>query len=282
MLQTFIIVLREGFEAFLIVAIMLAYLKKTGQSRLAPAVYWAVGAAVAASAALAYLLSNGVDSETVTGIFGETLGYHINRFFNIESLREGILGLVAIIMVVSLVVHMWRTGHRMKQDMEKRLRSAANRSSRFLAFAGVFLFAFLMITREGMETALLLLQVHTSQIVTGALLGLGAAVLMALAWVRFSHLINLRRFFQVTAVYLLLFMAQVAIYTFHEFSEAGLFPNSDALHEATEPFSPDGLYGKWFSLVAITACALWLIGAWAVDRFKRRGGPGAVAETPAS
>jgi high-affinity iron transporter len=131
-----------------------------------------------------------------------------------------------------------------------------------------------MITREGMETALLLLQVHDSQIVTGALLGVGSAALMALAWVRFSHLINLKRFFQVTAVYLLLFMAQVAIYTFHEFTEVGFFPNSDALHEATEPFSPEGLYGKWFSLAAITACALWLLGAWAVDRYQRgRLGP---------
>ncbi len=268
MLQTFIIVLREGFEAFLIVAIMLAYLKKTDQKWLAPAIYWAVGAAVAASAALAYLLSNGVDSETVTGIFGENIGYYINRFFNIESLREGVLGVIAIIMVVSLVIHMWRTGHRMKQNMEKRLGAATTRSSRLLAFAGVFLFAFLMITREGMETALLLLQVHDPQIVTGAVLGLGAAILMAWLWARFSHLINLKRFFQVTAIYLLLFMAQVAIYTFHEFSEAGLFPNSDAIHEATEIYSPTGMYGKWFSVVMVAACALWLTGAWAADRLK--------------
>ena len=63
----------------------------------------------------------------------------------------------------------------------------------------------------------------------------------------FGHLINVKRFFQVTGIFLLLFMVQVGIYSFHEFSEAGLLPNSEVLHHATEKFSPDGLYGKWFS-----------------------------------
>jgi hypothetical protein len=54
----------------------------------------------------------------------------------------------------------------------------------------------------------------------------------------------------------------------HEFSEAGLLPNSEALHTATEKFSPDGLYGKWFSLVMISVCALWLLYGWVRDRMK--------------
>ena len=58
------------------------------------------------------------------------------------------------------------------------------------------------------------------------------------------------------------------IYSFHEFAEAGVLPNSDFLHEATEKFSPEGLYGKWFSLVMIAACALWLVAASVVDRLK--------------
>jgi len=91
---------------------------------------------------------------------------------------------------------------------------------------------------------------------------------MAWAWAQFGHLINVKRFFQVTGIFLLLFMAQVAIYTLHEFAEAGLLPNSEALHTATEKFSADGLYGKWFSVVMVGACAAWLLGAWAVDRLK--------------
>src|SRR5260370_41933023 len=100
------------------------------------------------------------------------------------------------------------------------------------------------------------------------MLGLAAAVALAWAWGQFGHLMKVRWFFQVTGIFLLLFMAQVAIYTFHEFAEAGLLPNSDALHAATEKFSPDGLYGKWFSLGMIVLCGLWLLGAWVFDRLK--------------
>jgi hypothetical protein len=64
-------------------------------------------------------------------------------------------------------------------------------------------------------------------------------------------------------------MIQVAIYSFHEFAEAGLLPNSEVLHAATEKFSPDGLYGKWFSPLMIMICGLWLFVFMA-----RRPGPG--------
>ena len=119
-----------------------------------------------------------------------------------------------------------------------------------------------------METALMLMQVRELTTRHGRIAGLGAAVLFALGWARFAHLINMKRFFQVTGIFLLLFMLQVGIYSFHEFSEAGLLPNSEVLHEATEKFSPDGLYGKWFSLVMISVCALWLVGGWLMDRLK--------------
>jgi high-affinity iron transporter len=126
-----------------------------------------------------------------------------------------------------------------------------------------------MITREGMETALMLMQVKDPNLINGALLGLLAAIAFAFGWARFGHLINVRRFFQVTGLFLLLFMVQISIYSFHEFSEAGLLPNSEFLHEATEKFSPDGLYGKWFSPIMIGICALWLLGAWLIDRRKK-------------
>jgi high-affinity iron transporter len=131
-----------------------------------------------------------------------------------------------------------------------------------------------------METALMLMQVKNTHLVTGALLGLGAAVLFALGWARLGHLINVRRFFQVTGVFLLLFMLQVGIYSFHEFSEAGLLPNSDMLHEATEKFSPDGVYGKWFSLLMISVCSLWLLAGWAFDRARNSRGNSLIAAQP--
>ncbi len=270
MLNSFIIVLREGFESFLLVAVILSYLHKSGQRWLSSAVYVALGLGLAASAALGYVLAKGIDDSRLVQIFGEGLGGSISQFLGNEAMREGVLGLIAMVMVGTLVVHMWRTGPKLRQRMHERLGEMSSRSSRLAALAGVFLFTFLMITREGMETALMLLQVRDSQLITGALLGLAAAVLFALGWVRYGHLINIKRFFQVTGIFLLLFMVQVGIYSFHEFSEAGVFPNSEMLHEATEKFSPDGLYGKWFSLVMILICALWLFAAWLNDRLQSR------------
>ena len=134
---------------------------------------------------------------------------------------------------------------------------------------GVFIFTVLMIAREGMETALLLLQIHEPRIVAGVTLGVLAAAGMSFLWTRFSSLINLKLFFQVTAIFLLLFVGQILIYSFHEFTEAGIFPHSEALHAATEVFSPEGLYGKWFSLGMVFICAVWLCGAWCVSKFSR-------------
>lgn len=249
MLQAFVIVLREGFESFLIAAIMLSYLRKSGRVGLSSAVYLGAGFSVLASAALAFVLIKGVNT----------------------PLWEGILGLVTIGLVGWLIVHMWRTAPRLKRDMESKLKGLSAKGSARLAFLGVFFFTAVNITREGMETALFLIQVRSMpQYVTGILLGLLATVAMCWAWVRFSKLINLKRFFQVTSVFLALFLVQIAIYSLHEFTEAGIFPQSEAWHLATEPYSPDGLYGKWFSLFSIALAAGWLLVAGLVDKSKRK------------
>ena len=268
MLNSFIIVLREGFESFLLVAVILAYLRKSGQQWLNSSVYIGIGLALAASAYLAYVLNTGVDDETVRRIFGDTIGGPISTFLANEALREAVLGAIAVVMVETLVIHMWRTGPKIQERMRERLSAVSSKSSSVAAVLGVFAFTFLMVTREGMETALLLMQVKDPNLINGALLGLCAAVAFALAWARFGHLLNVKRFFQVTGIFLLLFMVQVAIYSFHEFTEAELLPNSEMLHIATEKFSPDGLYGKWFSPIMIGICALWLVGAWLIDRAK--------------
>ncbi len=266
MLQSFIIVLREGFESFLLVAVIFSYLRKSGQRQLAPAVYWAITVALAVSGGLGYLLfqmQTGND-DWIRSHFGQTFA----GFLGNEALREAILGLLAIVMVASLVVYMWRTGPKLKEKMEERLGGVSIRRSGWTAYLGVFLFTVLTISREGMETALMLLQVRSPRLISGGLLGLGAAMAMAWAWGQFGHLINVKRFFQVTGIFLLLFMTQVAIFTFHEFAEAGVLPNSEALHAATEKFSPEGVYGQWFSVVMVGVCAAWLLGAWTLDRIR--------------
>ena len=247
MLEAFIIVLREGFEAFLIVAIIFAYLRKTGQRWLLLSVYAAILAAVCSSLALGYLIKQGIN----------------------QSFWEGVFGVIAIVFVGTLVIHMRRVGPHLMQRMNARLDSVSVDRPRFLAYLGVFLFTALMITREGMETALMLTQVR-GRYLTGALLGLAGATLLAIAWARFGHLINMKRFFQVTSIFLLLFIFQIALYSFHEFAEAGVFgARSDSWHAATEVWSPEGLYGKWISLAIVAVSSFWLLVALVGDRLRR-------------
>src|SRR5437773_7830320 len=111
---------------------------------------------------------------------------------------------------------MMKAGAKMKLDMETKLDRISSRSSRRLAYAGVFLFTLVMITKEGMETVLMLFQIHDTRLLTGVILGVLGATAISWAWVNVGHLINLRRFFQVTAIFLLLFMVQIGIYSFHE------------------------------------------------------------------
>lgn len=246
MLNALIIVFREGFEAFLTVAIIVAYLKKTGREWLRPAVYWGIGVSVVASFALGWVL----------------------RSVN-QPMWEGILGLVAAVLVATFVIHVWRTAPHMKRDMETRLEEYSSTGSRLLAVAGVFGFTVLMVTREGMETALMLIQVRERNFILGSLLGIAAAAAMSWAWAHYGHRINIRRFFQVTGLFLLLFTLQIVFYSIHEFSEAEMLPHSEAIHTATEPFSPVGLYGKWFTVLMVGICAVWLITASIVDRSRR-------------
>src|SRR3954470_10776382 len=210
MIPALIIVFREGFEAFLSVAIIFAFLRKTGRDWLRPAVYAGIVASVIASFALGWWLMR------------------VN-----QSFWEGVLGLVAAVLVASFVVHVWRTAPKMKGDMERRLNVYSSPASRFLAMAGVFFFTVLMVTREGMETALMLIQVRNSAFIRGSLLGIAAAAAMSWAWAHYGHRINVKRFFQVTGMFLLLFTLQILFYAIHEFSEAGVLPNSEAIHVAT-------------------------------------------------
>lgn len=246
MFQAFVIVLREGFEAFLIVSIIVAYLKKIHQDWLLPAVTWGVLVSIVASVGMGFVLARGVN----------------------EPLWEGTLGIVAAVMVTTLVIQMWFQGRFVKQKLEKKIGDITSKKSKSLEFFGVFTFTIFMVAREGMETALMLIQVPQSQVIFGVLLGLLATGCYCLLWVKFSSHIDVKLFFQVTGIFLLLFVAQILIYSFHEFSEAGIFPNSEAFHLATEPFSPDGIYGRWFSVVTVLVCAAWLVAAWTLKKFR--------------
>ncbi len=245
MLQAYIITLREGLEAFLIIAISLAFLKKSGRSELLSAVHWGIGLSVVLSVGAAYLFQQASN----------------------QALWEGVLALAAAASVATLTVHMWRTAKRIKAEIEGHLRTSTLRTGT-RAWVGVFLFTLLMITREGMETALLfgtlLFQVQATELLVGAVTGTATAAFVAGLWSRYGHRVNLAMFFQVTAVFLLIFVVQLLIYGFHELTEANVFPGSEALHWATEPYGPDGLYGQWLTYLLVAGPLAWLLYAMLV------------------
>ncbi len=252
MLQSFVITLREGLEAFLIVAISLAYLKKTGRYHLVSAVRWGIVISVALSVGAGVLLSQAEN----------------------QALWEGLLAIAAAISVTTLIVHMWRHGKRMKKDIEGRLERSAGQAGA-AAFAGILGFTVLMITREGMETAMLmntlLFQIKAPVVVAGAVGGTVLAAFVAWLWSRYGERINLARFFQVTAVFLLVFVAQLLIYGLHELTEANIgIPNAEALHWATEPYGPDGRYGQLITYMLVVLPMGWLLVA---NLFGRRPSP---------
>ncbi len=136
----------------------------------------------------------------------------------------------------------------------------------------MFAFVLVMIVREGMETALilttLLFEQGSRDLLIGATFGVLLAALVAWAWSRYGQRVNLRRFFQVTSVFLILFTIQLFIYAFHEFSEAGVVPGIDNAfwHAATEPYGPEGQYGEWLTYLMVLVPACWLAVAWWRDR----------------
>jgi high-affinity iron transporter len=242
MLQAFVITLREGLEAFLIIAISLAYLRKSGRRELIPAVHWGIAVSVLLSAGAAYLFSQASN----------------------QALWEGILAIAAAISVATLTVHMWRTARKIKGEIEGHLRGSTEKTGT-AAWTGVFLFTLLMISREGMETALLmgtlLTQVQAINLLGGAVAGTLCAAGVAMLWSRYGHRVNLALFFQVTAIFLLVFVGQLLIYGFHELTEANLFPGSEALHWATEPYGPDGVYGQYLTYMMVAVPLGWLLFA---------------------
>ena len=239
MLQAFVITLREGLEAFLIVAISLAYLRKSGRRELIPAVHWGIGLSILLSIAAAWLFQKASN----------------------QALWEGVLAIVAAVLVASLIVHMWRHARRLKREIEGHLEQSALKTGG-AAFAGVFLFTLLMISREGMETALLmgtlLFQLHAVDIIGGAVAGTLCAGVVAWLWSKYGHRVNLALFFQVTAVFLMVFVVQLIIYGFHELTEANIFPYSEPLHWATEPYGPDGRYGQYLTYFLVLLPMAWL------------------------
>ncbi len=212
MLPSFLLTLREGLEAALIVGLALGVLAKMKRSQYAPAVWGGVG--------LAGLLSLGV----ALGL--NALGAELTGAA--EEIFEGVTMFLAAGVLTWMIFWMQRQGRQVQQGLEAEIRAAAGGPAGRGPGWGLFAIAFFAVLREGIETALFLTAAvftsSASETLWGAVLGLAAAGL--LGWWLFAAALrlNLRRFFQVTGGLLILFAAGLVAHGVHEFNEAGLIP----------------------------------------------------------
>lgn len=207
MIESIVVTLREGVEAALVVAILIAYLSRIGRNELNRFVYNGVLAAVLGSVAAAWVFQ---------------------RIAINQEAFEGVLLLVAAVFVTTFLLWMHRAARYLRAEIESRVDRVLARGSRRAVGAGLFLLTFIMILREGVETVIFLgaISMSTDSLwaLLGAVVGLALSVVFAVLFVRGSLRINLRRFFQVTEVVLLLFVLQLLINSYHELSEAGWVP----------------------------------------------------------
>ena len=206
--QSLIITLREGLEAALIIAIILAYLRRMDYRQGMPAVWWGVGAAVGLSVAAGGL---------IFGLGGALEGRP-------EEVFEGVAMLTAAGVLGWMVVWMKHQARSIAGHLETQVRSAVVKGS----VAALAVLAFVAVGREGLETALFLFAAYDAdapmQTLTGGLVGLVIAIALGMAVYRGGSFLNLRAFFSVTGVLLIFIAAGLLARGIHELQEAALIP----------------------------------------------------------
>ena len=189
----------------LIVGITLAYLAKVGRTDLRKSVYAALGAAFVGSIAVAIVISR----------------LNLN-----QDIFEGWVMLIAAAFVVTMIIFMMKTGRKLKGQIEGKVGLLAGND----AWIGLFLFVFLMVLREGVETVLILSAVTLNTTELLSFIGTGLGVIVAVAFgvmfIKGSVKINLQKFFKVTTAILFFVAAQLVISGLHELSENGVLPSS--------------------------------------------------------
>ncbi len=208
MLASFLLSLREGLEAALIVGIVLGALRQIRRPELSRSVWTGVGAAVVVSLA--------------GGVLFTALGLSLEE--EAEAIFEGITMFLAAGVLTWMIFWMSRQSRSMKSNLEAGVRQAATGTGK----NGLFALAFLAVLREGIELALFLTAATFAsdavQTISGGLLGLGTAVLLGWSLFASSVRLDLRRFFQVTGALLILFAAGLVAHGVHEFNEIAWIP----------------------------------------------------------
>lgn len=205
MIAGFVIALREGLEAALIVGIVLAFLAKTQSKKGFRQVYAGVGAAIAASIGFAFLF------QWIAGGFAGPSA----------ELFEGVTTLIAAALLTSMIIWMEYRGPQLKEELERQTRAATISQS-----LGIFSIVFIAVLREGVETVIFLTALPSEGLLTilGAIIGFIVAVSLAYVYFSQSRRFSLKTFFQVTSILLLIFAAGMIAYGIHELQEAGAVP----------------------------------------------------------
>jgi len=238
MLEALIVTLREGVEAALVVGIIVAFLRREGYERYLGAVWAGIGTATAASLAGAFVLYR----------------WAVN-----EEVFEGILYLGSALIVGSMMVWMWRHSHSLSGEMKGSLARILSRERAGSVAAGLFLFTFLMVFREGIETVLFLsaLSLNSDALMAalGVLAGLVLAVAFGVFFVRGSLRIDLGRFFKITGIALGIFVLQLLFNGYHELSEAGWAPANETTMATIGPL----VKNEFFFVAAVLALPLLML-----------------------
>jgi len=249
MLANFLIGLREGLEAALVVSILIAYLVKTGRRDLLPPIWLGVAVAVAVSLGFGALLTFGPKGLTFEA--RETIG--------------GVLSIIAVAFVTWMIFWMARTAQSMKGHLESRLDKAVAAGGMSLVMLAV-----LAVGREGLETALILwsntqtLDSTTTPLV-GALLGIVGAVVIAALLYRGALTLDLRKFFTWTGAFLVVVAAGILAYAVHDLQEADILPGlGNLVWDVSEQIPPGSWYGTLLKgTVNFSPQTTWLeLAAW--------------------
>ncbi len=241
MLSALLVALREGVEAALVVGIVLVYLNRSGRRALKVYAWTGVLLACAASVAAALLLQYWAISED---------GF------------EGLLMLLASVLVVTMIIWMNRVARTLRKDIERRVESYAQQSTRAAGW-GVGAFVFFMVVREGAELVLILRAVELSsagvQVWIGTMLGIAIAVGVGFFFFQGTLRIPLHRFFTATSVILMVVAFQLALTGVHELSEATWIWSSKTEMAWVGPIVRNEVF--FFALI-LGAAALVVLREW--------------------
>lgn len=210
-LPTFFVTLREGFEAALVVGIVMTCLKQAEQTELYRWVYGGILGGIAASVALGLLLTQIVAGVSATG------GIYAPA---IKQLLEGCLGLVAIAMLTWMLIWMTAQAKSLKGEVEGAITTALSENK---AGKAVFVLILIAVAREGFETVLFILakfQEHWTLPAIGAVAGLSLAAIMGVALFYLGIRLNIRLFFQVMGIFLLLIVGGLVMGALKHFDYA--------------------------------------------------------------